>query len=101
MSLFRGYASVQARGVVALPAELRRRYHLDEPGAQVEFVEREDGVIELRPTIAVAADQAWFWEQRWQDREREVDGHVVAGRTAHHDSVDELMDHLDRLDNQG
>lgn len=101
MALFRGFASVQARGVVALPAELRRRYHLDEPGAQVEFVERADGVIELHPAIAVSADQAWFWEQRWQQREREVDDHVAAGRVISHDSVDEFIGHLDRLDEQG
>lgn len=100
MSLFRGYASMQARGVVAVPAELRRRYHLDEPGAQVEFVERADGVIELRPAIAVSVEQAWFWERRWQQREREVDDHVAAGRVDRHDSVEELMGHLDRLDEQ-
>lgn len=100
MTLFRGYASVQGRGVVALPAELRRRYRLDEPGAQVEFVEREDGVIELRPAVAVPADQAWFWEERWQQRERAVDSHVTAGRVELHDSVDDFLGHLERLDEQ-
>ena len=48
-------------GVVALPAEVRRRLHLDEPGAQVEITERDDGVLELRPSLPVPADQRWFW----------------------------------------
>lgn len=29
---FHGYVSVQSRGVVALPRELRERMHLDDPG---------------------------------------------------------------------
>jgi bifunctional DNA-binding transcriptional regulator/antitoxin component of YhaV-PrlF toxin-antitoxin module len=43
------FLNVQGRGTVALPPDIRRRYGLDEPGAQVELVERDDGVLELRP----------------------------------------------------
>ncbi|MGI8903375.1 MAG: AbrB/MazE/SpoVT family DNA-binding domain-containing protein [Solirubrobacteraceae bacterium] len=38
-----------SRGSITLPADLRRRYHLDEPGAQVQVIGRPDGVIELHP----------------------------------------------------
>jgi len=73
---------VQARSVVALPAEVRRRLHLDEPGAQAEITERDDGVLELRPALPVAADQRWFWTKRRQEREREVPtGQISPGRT--------------------
>lgn len=48
-----GCLSVQSRGVVALPAEVRRRLGLDEPGAQLEITEREDGVLEMRPVLPV------------------------------------------------
>jgi len=95
---FRGYVTVQSRGVVALPAEVRRRLHLDEPGAQVEITERDDGVLELRPALPVAADQRWFWTDRWQQREHEVDAHVAAGEVAVHPDGDALLDHLDQLD---
>jgi len=88
--------AVQSRGTIALPAGLRRRLHLDEPGAQVAIVEREDGVIELRPALPVAADQRWFWTDRWQAMEREVDAHLEAGRVVVFDGPDELLDHLDR-----
>jgi AbrB family looped-hinge helix DNA binding protein len=60
MSRWHGYLGVQRLGVIALPAEVRRRLHLDEPGAQVEVIEREDGVLELRPALPVPAEQAWF-----------------------------------------
>lgn len=89
---------MQSRGVVALPAEVRRRLHLDESGAQVEITERDDGVLELRPSLPVPADQRWFWTARWQQREREVDDHVVAGRVAVHDGGEALLEYLDRLD---
>jgi bifunctional DNA-binding transcriptional regulator/antitoxin component of YhaV-PrlF toxin-antitoxin module len=73
--------SVQSRGTVALPADLRRRLHLDQENAQVRLIEREDGRIELVPVVAVPADQAWFWTDRWQAMEREADADVAAGRT--------------------
>lgn len=94
------YVTIQNRGTLALPADLRRRHHLDEPGAQVEIVEREDGIIELRPQVAVPADQAWFWTERWQQREREVDAHVAAGDVTSHRSADDFLAHLDALESQ-
>ena len=90
------YVTIQGRGLIALPADIRRRLDLDRPGAQVEIVERPDGVIELHPTIAVPADQAWFWTERWQRMEREVDAHVAKGEVASHDSADGLFADLDR-----
>lgn len=96
--MFHGYVGVQSRGVVALPAEVRRRLHLDEPGAQVEITERDDGVLELRPSLPVPAEQRWFWTERWQQREHEVDDHVASGRVALHQDGAALLEHLDRLD---
>ena len=98
---FHGYVGVQRRGVIALPAELRQRLHLDEPGAQLELTERPDGVLELRPAVPVPADQAWFWTERWQQREREVDRHVAAGRVTVHDGDEAFLAHLDALDAAG
>lgn len=95
---FHGYVGVQRRGLIALPADLRQRLHLDEPGAQLEVTERADGVIELRPALPVPADQAWFWTEHWQQREREVDEHVAAGRVEVHDSGEDFLAHLDNLD---
>lgn len=89
------YLTVQRRGVINLPSALRRRHHLDQPGAQVEVAEREDGVIELRPTVPVPAGQSWFWTERWQEMEREADADVAAGRIARYDTADDLLADLD------
>ena len=95
---YHGYVAVQARGVLALPAEVRRRLHLDEPGAQVEITERDDGILELRPSLPIPADQRWFWTKRWQAREHEVDTHVAGGEVLVHADGEQLLDHLDKLD---
>lgn len=97
---FHGFVAVQGRGTVAIPVDLRKRYHLDRPGAQVEITEREDGVLELRPALAVPATEAWFWEERWQTGEREVDAHAAAGEVTRHETVDDFTAHLAALDDE-
>lgn len=91
------FVPVQTRGTLTLPAGVRRRHRLDEPGAQVEIVEREDGVIELHPTLPVPVDQAWFWTRRWQRMEREVDEHAAAVRVRRFDGDEAFLAHLDAL----
>jgi bifunctional DNA-binding transcriptional regulator/antitoxin component of YhaV-PrlF toxin-antitoxin module len=83
--------------VIALPSELRQRLHLDEPGAQVEITERADGVLELRAALPVPAEQAWFWTQHWQKREREVDEHVAAGRVTVFENGEDFLAYVDDL----
>lgn len=39
--------------------------------------------------------KAWFWAQRWQEREREVDELVAAGKVAVHDDVNDFLAHID------
>ncbi len=90
----RHFISLQNRGVLTLPASVRRRYGLDEPGTQVEVVERDDGVLELHPHAAVPADQAWFWSPEWQEGERESSADIEAGRTERFDNEDDLTDAL-------
>jgi bifunctional DNA-binding transcriptional regulator/antitoxin component of YhaV-PrlF toxin-antitoxin module len=87
--------TVQSRGTVALPADLRRRLHLDREDAQVKLVELDDGRIELIPVVAVPADQAWFWTDRWQAMEREADADIAAGRVTVVVGADELIANLD------
>jgi antitoxin MazE len=89
------HIAMQQRGVLTLPADLRRRHHLDRPGAQVRVVEREDGVIELHAELPVSAEQAWFWTQRWQQMEREADADIEAGRVAQFDDVEDFLADLD------
>ncbi|MHB8538292.1 MAG: AbrB/MazE/SpoVT family DNA-binding domain-containing protein [Candidatus Dormibacteria bacterium] len=71
-------AAASRRGLIAIPTAIRRHFGLDQPGAQVEVIERE-GEIVLRPHVAVPADQAWFWTERWRRMEREADDESPPG----------------------
>ena|SRR6266702_8916344 len=84
------FRTVDERGNLTLPADIRRQYGLDKPGVQIEVVARA-GVIELRPHVAVPADQAWFWTPSWQKGERAVDAHVAAGRLKRADNVEDFI----------
>jgi antitoxin MazE len=88
------FVTVQARGVIAIPSALRRQFGLDQPGAQVEVVERE-GEIVLRPHVPVPSDQAWFWTERWQKMERDADKAIAAGQVATFEDVDDFLADLD------
>ena len=92
------YVTVQAKGTISLPAAVRRRLHLDEPGAQLELVERDDSVLELRPTLPVPAAQRWFWSERWQAMEREAEAQYARGEGRMHGSTEAFADFIDSLD---
>lgn len=91
------FITVRDRGVLNLPADIRRRHGLDKPGTQLQVIERDDGVIELRPYVAIPADQAWFWSKRWQEMEKEVDKHVEEGAVKTHEDADAFKSHLESL----
>ncbi len=80
---------IDAKGGIVFPKEVRAGVEL------VEIERREDGVIELRPKVAVDASQSWFWSERWQQMEREADADIQAGRVRRFDSVDDFLAELD------
>lgn len=88
------FVTVQKRGVIAIPSSIRRHFGLDQPGAQLEVIEGE-GEIVLRPHVAVPADQAWFWTERWQRMEREANQAVAEGRVVAAVDVDEFLAELE------
>jgi antitoxin component of MazEF toxin-antitoxin module len=68
---------IGAGGAINIPPELLERAHLAE-GSVVCLSVTEDGAI------AIAAegrdpDQAWFWTEDWQRKEREADEDIAAG----------------------
>ena len=97
MTSYHGYLAVQGRGTVALPPELRRKYRLDQAGAQVEVTERDDGVIELRPALPVPVDEMWFWSEGHQSAEREAEDDIAAGRYRDFDDAESFLADLEAL----
>ena len=91
------FVALQSRGLLALPSALRKKYGLDEPGAQVEITERDDGVIEIRPHTAIPRPPTLFWQPAWHAREQHVDGHVCAGHVKDQGSAENVLLHLDQI----
>ena len=81
---------IDAKGALILPKEMRAA------GVTLYEVEqRPDGVIELRPKVAVDASQSWFWTERWQQKEREADDDIRTGRVRQFDGPDAVLADLD------
>lgn len=89
------FIPIQRRGVVTLPAEVRERLQLDRPGTQLRLDEVRPGVFEMTAMVAIPADQAWFWDERWQRMEREADTDALAGRTVGTGGPAEFLAELD------
>lgn len=87
-----GLVKISPRGTITLPKEVRQG--LGE-STLLEAVRREDGVIELRPQTTIDASQSWFWTERWQRMEREVDEEYAAGRYKTFDDVEGFLAYLD------
>lgn len=88
------FLSIQSRGTVSLPVAIRRRYRLDEPGAQVEVIDA-DGEIILRPKVALDAKQAWFWDPEWQAGEKEAEDELHRGLGTDFSNGEEFLESLD------
>ena len=89
------FLTLQSRGVVTIPRDVRQRLHADQPGAQLRLVETREGVFELTVMTPVPADQTWFWSERWQAMEREAESAYAAGTSRAFDNIDSFVADLD------
>ena len=48
-------------------------------------------------TIFFDPEQTWFWSERWQRMEREVDEDLEAGRVEEYTSVEDAIRRLDQV----
>jgi hypothetical protein len=49
----------------------------------------------MNPTQVIHPDQAWFWCERWQSMEQEVNQDISEGEMLKFETVDDLFDYLD------
>lgn len=80
------------RLVEALPEDVVQR--IEEGGPVTLVVTKERGQLEVRE---IDPDQAWFWTREWQQKEREADDDVVAGRFKRFQSSEEFLQYLNTL----
>ena len=78
---------------ITIPQETFEQLGL-QPGDFLEVQVRDDALY-LIPQKLIPKDQAWFWTQEWQERERETNEAIAGGElSGPFESVDELVRHL-------
>ena len=87
-------SKVTRHGQITLPALVRKRLEIEE-GDLVE-IEVNDETAALMPKKLVDKNQAYFWTKKWQQHESEADEDIEAGRVKSFDSVEQLIDDLDK-----
>ena len=80
---------VQEKGQVTIPPSVRALLGV-EAGDDVTFWRNEAGQVVITKAQMISPDQAWFWTERWQRMEQEVQDDVEARRTTVIGDPDEL-----------
>lgn len=88
-----GNIMVQKRGVVSLGI---LKEHMPLNDGDIFQVQIENGKVILLPMKLVPAEQAWFWTKEWQKGEKEADEDIAAGRVKSFESMDDLLEDLDK-----
>lgn len=91
---------VRERGQLTLPNEIRELLRI-EVGDDLMFRTDADGRVFVERINVVPADQAWFWTERWQKMERQVQDDIEAGRISRYRDVDEALKALEVPENGG
>lgn len=86
--------TLRKRGQVTLSKSILDHLNIDE-GDAVEARLESDGTIRLVPMIQVPADQAWFWNEKWQKEEKQAEEDLEKGNYKAFNSVDDLFADLE------
>ena len=70
-------------------------------GDNLIFAENDDEQIIVQRQQVIPPGQAWFWNERWQRMEREVQDNIGVRRVRRYADVDEAIDALQELENAG
>lgn len=84
---------LRGRSQITLPAEIVKKLNI-KTGDNLEVTLDGDRII-VTPVLVIERSQAWFWSKEWQDREREVEEDIKAGKLGHAKDVDDLIEQLE------
>lgn len=74
---------------IVLPANIRKRIPLKIDDL-LEVSAEKNGIL-LKPLKTIPDDQAWFWNERWQKMEKEVQSDLNAGKTEEFENIDDFI----------
>jgi bifunctional DNA-binding transcriptional regulator/antitoxin component of YhaV-PrlF toxin-antitoxin module len=88
--------TVRTRNQITIPREYTEYVNVGE-GEELRYEITDDGALILRPVITVPKDQAWFWTDKWQTEEREVDEEIKTGQTSSPQNAEDFINDLKNL----
>jgi AbrB family looped-hinge helix DNA binding protein len=89
----RALTTMRDKGQITIPTEIRKAARLEE-GDSVEASLTPDGIL-LRPRRPIDSTQAWFWEPKWQARERGAGKDIAMGNVRTFKTEKAFMKDLD------
>lgn len=84
---------LRGRSQITLPAEIVKKLNI-KTGDNLEVTLNGDRIV-VTPVLVIERSQAWFWSKEWQDKEREVEEDIKAGKLGHAKDVDDLIEQLE------
>lgn len=88
------YSKIKKKHQITLPAKLIKKFHLA-IGDIIEFVEKGREIV-LRPKKLIDAEETWFWNKTWQEKEKEAEHDIKTGKIHSFDTVEEMIEDLNK-----
>jgi AbrB family looped-hinge helix DNA binding protein len=91
---------LRQKGQVTVPSKIRSLLNAEE-GDELVFQVDEKGRVVMERAQIIPPDQAWFWSERWQRLEREVQQDLEDSHTHQFESAEEALDFLNKTSSPG
>lgn len=85
---------LRERSQVTLPVEIVKKLDL-KIGDNLEITLEDDKIV-IKPVLIIDRAQSWFWSKEWQDKEKEVEADIKAGRINKADGFEDLIEKLEK-----
>ena len=90
----RAVTKITRNGQITLPAAIRREAKVEE--GDLLAVHLEQDRIVLTPQKLIDKSQAYFWNESWQNAEREAERDIAEGRVEAYETVEDLIAALEQ-----
>jgi AbrB family looped-hinge helix DNA binding protein len=87
---------LRVKGQVTIPVEIRNILGAEE-GDELVFMVDENGRVLVERVQIIPPDQAWFWSERWQRLEREVQQDILNQKNHEFDSSEDAVNFLNHV----
>lgn len=84
---------LRGRSQITLPSDVVKKLKLN-TGDNLDITVEGDKIV-IKPVLIIDRSQAWFWSEEWQDKEKEADEDIKAGRVYRAKDTSDLFSQLD------